>query len=237
MMCRLLGALADRIPTVGPEVVYPDSSASSTTASTASVRGYNPANGRERPGRAPATADSDSPMYEDADLVYYPDPVLRKVCEPVAVVDDSIRALAKRMFEVMYANRGVGLAAPQVGVSLRVFVVNTTKSPEGEQVLINPEVLETSGTQTGSEGCLSFPEISLKVTRPNFAKMKALDLQGRPREWEGTELLARAYLHELDHLNGMLLTDKMGALQRLSWRRTLKHLEEDYEEEKRRKSR
>ncbi len=166
-------------------------------------------------------------MYENAKLVYYPDPILRKPCAPVEQVDDTIRDLVKRMFEVMYEHRGVGLAAPQVGVSLRVYIVNTTGEKSGEQVLINPAVVETSGNQSDSEGCLSFPGVSIKVARPRTARISAQDLSGRRRELEGVGLAARAYLHELDHLNGVLIVDKMTSLQKLSWRRTLRQLEDD----------
>lgn len=169
-------------------------------------------------------------MYEDARLAYYPNPVLKKVCAPVAAVVPSLRDLVKRMFAVMYERKGVGLAAPQVGVLLRIYIVNTAGKPEGEQVLINPEVLEASGSQTGSEGCLSFPGVNIQVTRPNLVRMRAMDLDGKTRELEGTALTARAYLHELDHLNGVLISDKMSALQRMSWRRRLRQFEDDYNE-------
>jgi peptide deformylase len=167
-------------------------------------------------------------MYENHPLRFYPDPVLRRACEPVRAVDDSIRDLVRRMFAVMYQRRGVGLAAPQVGVGLRVYIVNTTGRPEDEQVLINPQVLEAAGSQTGSEGCLSFPGVNIQVTRPNLVRMRALDLDGVLREREGAALTARAYLHELDHLNGVLIVDKMTALQKMTWRKRLKQLEDDF---------
>lgn len=171
-------------------------------------------------------------MYEKAELTLYPNPVLRQNCAPVKTFDESVRQLAKRMFEVMYEHKGVGLAAPQIGVSLRVYVVNTTGEPAGEHVLINPEVLETSGSQTDGEGCLSFPGVNIKVVRPNFARMKAQDVEGNWREFEGRDLLARCYLHELDHLNGVLLIDKMSMLQKMNWRRALRQLEEDWKNRK-----
>src|SRR4051812_40067362 len=115
-------------------------------------------------------------MYENAELTFYPNPVLRKNCAPVTTFDQSLRQLAERMFAVMYESKGVGLAAPQIGVSLRVYVVNTTGEPGGEQVLVNPEVVETSGSQTDGEGCLSFPGVNIKVTRPNFARIRAQDI-------------------------------------------------------------
>lgn len=174
-------------------------------------------------------------MHEDKDLVYWNNPVLREVCKPVEAVDESVRALARRMFEVMYAHKGVGLAAPQVGVALRLFVVNCGEGTPGEHVLINPEILETSGSETDQEGCLSFPDIRVKVARPTFARVKAMDLSGEWKVFEGGDLLARCYLHENDHLNGVLLIDKMGPLQKLNWKKTLARLER--EEADRRKGR
>jgi peptide deformylase len=174
---------------------------------------------------------------ESPALTLFPDPLLRKVCEPLpaSAFDSRLRDFARKMFEIMYANKGVGLAAPQAGFAGRVFVVNTKgqEDPSGEQVLVNPEVVETAGSQTGSEGCLSLPGININVTRPSRVVMRAADLDGKVRELEGTELLARAYLHELDHLNGVLLVDKMGPLQRMTWKKKLRELEEEYEKKKR----
>jgi peptide deformylase len=169
-------------------------------------------------------------MYDDAKLKFYPDPVLKKVCTPVAKVDDSIRDLVTRMFAVMYSRKGVGLAAPQVGIPIRVYIVNTIGKPEGEMVLINPEVMEASGSQTGGEGCLSFPGVNFPITRPNVVRMRAAGLDGKVRELDGTALTARAFLHELDHLNGVLIVDKMSALQKMTWRKRLRQLEEDFKE-------
>ena len=124
--------------------------------------------------------------------------------------------LIEDMFETMYENNGVGLAAPQVGVRKRVVVIDVE---DGNQyVLINPEILETSGSQTGQEGCLSVPGMAGQVTRPNYVKVKAMDEDMNEVIYEGTELLARAFCHEIDHLDGKMYTDLVeGELHRTSY--------------------
>ena len=135
------------------------------------------------------------------------DEILRKHCKPVKEVTPRIRDLVEDMFETMYETNGVGLAAPQVGVLKQIVVIDVE---DGNQyVLINPEITETSGSQTGSEGCLSVPGKSGVVTRPNHVKVRAYDLDMNEFELEGEELLARAICHECDHLNGDLFVDKV----------------------------
>lgn len=136
------------------------------------------------------------------------DPVLEKACKPVKEVNLRTRLLIGDMLDTMYDAGGVGLAAPQVGILKRIVVVDV--SPEANQpiVLINPVVLETSGEQTGFEGCLSVPGKSGKVTRPNYAKVKAYNENMEEIVVEGEELLARALLHEVDHLDGHLYVEK-----------------------------
>lgn len=134
------------------------------------------------------------------------DEVLNKPCKPVKEVTDRIKTLIEDMIETMYDADGVGLAAPQVGVLKRVVVIDVG---EGPFVMINPRVLETSGEQTGSEGCLSVPGKCGMVTRPNYAKVLAYNENMEPVEIEGTELKARAMLHEIDHLDGKLYVDKV----------------------------
>lgn len=134
------------------------------------------------------------------------DEVLNKPCKPVKEVTDRIKTLIEDMIETMYDADGVGLAAPQVGVLKRVVVIDVG---EGPFVMINPRVLETSGEQTGSEGCLSVPGKCGIVTRPNYAKVLAFNENMEPVEIEGTELKARAMLHEIDHLDGKLYVDKV----------------------------
>ena len=133
------------------------------------------------------------------------DPTLRTVCRPVPRVTPRIVTLLDDMIETMRAANGVGLAAPQVGVLLRAVVIET--EPGVVHELINPEIIETSGEQEGSEGCLSLPGQSGHVKRPNYVKVKALNRNGEEYVLEGTELLARAICHETDHLDGHLYID------------------------------
>ena len=133
------------------------------------------------------------------------DSTLRKVCRPVDKVTPRINTLLDDMIETMRDANGVGLAAPQVGVLLRAVVIET--EPGVVHELINPEIIETSGEQEGSEGCLSLPGRSGHVKRPNYVKVKALNRNGEEYVLEGTELLARAICHETDHLDGHLYVD------------------------------
>ena len=135
------------------------------------------------------------------------DPILEKVCKEVKEVTPRIKELIEDMLETMYDANGVGLAAPQVGVLKRIVVIDVTG--EDPIVLINPRILETSGEQTGGEGCLSLPGKSGTVTRPNYVKVKAYDRDMKPFEIEGTELLARAFCHEIDHLDGHMYVEKV----------------------------
>lgn len=135
------------------------------------------------------------------------DPILEKVCKEVKEVTPRIKELIEDMLETMYDANGVGLAAPQVGVLKRIVVIDVTG--EDPIALINPRILETSGEQTGGEGCLSLPGKSGTVTRPNYVKVKAYDRDMKPFEIEGTELLARAFCHEIDHLDGHMYVEKV----------------------------
>ncbi len=132
------------------------------------------------------------------------DDVLRKECKEVKVMNERTKNLIDDMLETMYEADGVGLAAPQVGVLKRIVVIDIG---DGPIILINPKVVETSGSQTGTEGCLSLPGKAGTVTRPNYAKVVALDEDMNEIEVEGTELLARALCHECDHLDGKLYID------------------------------
>lgn len=135
------------------------------------------------------------------------DPILNKICKEVKEVNERTLELIDDMFETMYATNGVGLAAPQVGILKRIVVIDTTG--EDPVVMINPRILETSGEQTGYEGCLSVPGKSGTVTRPNYVKAVAYDENMEEFVIEGTELMARAICHELDHLDGHLYTEKV----------------------------
>lgn len=136
------------------------------------------------------------------------DPCLNKVCREVNIITDKIRILVEDMLDTMYEADGVGLAAPQVGVLKRIVVIDITEEGDDPIVLINPVILETRGSQTGDEGCLSVPERSGKVTRPQYVKIKAYNLDMEEFEMEGEDLLARAFCHEIDHLDGHLYTEK-----------------------------
>ena len=139
----------------------------------------------------------------------YGDDVLARPCKEVKEITPRVRELVEDMLDTMYDANGVGLAAPQVGVLKRIVVIDV--SPEADQplVMINPRILETDGEQTGYEGCLSLPGKSGVVTRPNYVKAKAMDLDGNEFEIEGEELLARAICHELDHLDGHMYVEKV----------------------------
>ncbi|MBO5282251.1 MAG: peptide deformylase [Lachnospiraceae bacterium] len=135
------------------------------------------------------------------------DEILNKKCKEVTEMTDRTRYLIEDMLDTMYEAGGVGLAAPQVGILKRIVVIDVTG--EDPYVLINPRIVESGGEQTGSEGCLSIPGKAGIVTRPNYVKVAAQDAEMNPFELEGTELLARAICHELDHLDGHLYVEKV----------------------------
>ena len=143
------------------------------------------------------------------------DSVLTKKSRPIKEMTPRIRDLIVDMLDTMYDAMGVGLAAPQVGILKRVVVIDVG---EGPIVLVNPEIIESSGEQTGDEGCLSVPGMAGQVTRPNYVKVKALDINMKEVEYEGTELLARAFCHEIDHLDGHMYTELVeGELHRVTY--------------------
>jgi peptide deformylase len=167
------------------------------------------------------------------ELVLYPDPILRRVAKPLTRVDDEVRARVAEMFEIMYANRGVGLAAPQVGWSERLFVVNVTGEPDPrfERVYINPEVTVPPGgveELTDDEGCLSIPGVHGRVARHQRVVVRALDLAAQRFEEEVCDLDARVVQHELDHLDGILFITRLGTTDRMQSAKTLKELEKEY---------
>lgn len=159
-------------------------------------------------------------------IVKYGDPVLETPAEPVREFTPELKKLVGDMFESMYAHRGVGLAAPQVGISKRLAVVDVSAGEDPEQrfVMINPEIIERSGSQRGEEGCLSIPGFREDVTRPNKIRVRAQDEDGNWFEKDGEELLARAVLHENDHLDGVLFLSHLSALKRELIRRKIKKL-------------
>ncbi len=167
-------------------------------------------------------------MYEDLKIIFYPDPRLRKVAEPVKDFDENLVALTNRMFELMREEQGVGLAAPQVGVNLRLFVMNADGKPESDRVVANPQLLDADGNEVGEEGCLSLPKIRANVERAVKLTLKAQDVTGKPFEETAEGFVARVWQHENDHLNGVMLIDRMGFTARMSVKKKLKDLEADY---------
>lgn len=150
------------------------------------------------------------------EILHYPDPRLKESALPVTEVNDEIRALVEDMAETMYAAGGVGLAANQIGVLKRIFVIDIAgeDEPSDLKVFINPEILESSGTQTFTEGCLSFPGASEDIKRAESVRLRALDANGNPFELSAEGFLAVAIQHENDHINGVLMIDKVGPIAR-----------------------
>ena len=159
-------------------------------------------------------------------IVKLGDPVLEKSSEPVKVFDADLRKLLDDMFESMYEAHGVGLAAPQIGISKRLAVIDITfkDDPNAKLVLVNPEIIHAEGKFTQNEGCLSIPEFREPVTRPKKVTVRAQDVNGKWFEKTGEELLARAFLHETDHLNGKLYISHISALKRDLMKRKIRKL-------------
>ena len=150
------------------------------------------------------------------EIVKYPDPVLATPAAPVTAFDAALKKLVSDMFTSMYAAQGIGLAAPQIGISKRLTVIDISfnKNPDEKLVLINPEVVEQHGRQFEEEGCLSLPDIREKVQRAAQVQVRAQNERGEWFEVDGEELLARALQHEIDHLNGILFIDRISRLKR-----------------------
>jgi peptide deformylase len=155
------------------------------------------------------------------EILRFPDPRLRTQAKPVAVVNDEIRQLADDLLETMYAAPGIGLAATQVDVHLRVIAVDVTEERDQPLIFINPEILERGGEETMEEGCLSVPGSYEKVTRPEWVRVRALDTQGELFEMDAEGLLAVCIQHEMDHLDGKLFVDYLSALKRQRIRKRL----------------
>jgi peptide deformylase len=173
-------------------------------------------------------------MYEDLKIIHYPDPRLKKVSKPLETIDESVKMLAARMLELMREHKGVGLAAPQVGRNIRLFVMNHTGEPADDRVYINPQLIEAEGSEEGEEGCLSLPGINAQIVRDKTLRIVATDLGGQPIDQKATGYQARVWQHEFDHLNGTLITDRMGAVAKMAARKKLKEMEENYAEEHKR---
>ena len=159
-------------------------------------------------------------------IVKFGNPVLEKPSAKVAVFDGELKILVEDMFESMYAARGVGLAAPQIGVPLRIAVVDVTfkEDPDAQIVLVNPEIIHKEGRHSQSEGCLSIPDFRENVSRAKIVTIRAQDLNGQFFEKTGEDLLARAFQHETDHLNGKLYISHISALKRDLIKRKIRKL-------------
>jgi peptide deformylase len=164
-------------------------------------------------------------------IVKYPEPILSQPGEPVTEFNAELRKLVADMFETTYANQGVGLAAPQVGASKRVTVIDVSmgKVPKDRLVLVNPEIIFSEGKLYEEEGCLSFPDIREKVVRAAKVRIRAQDEKGKWFEMDGDDLLARAFQHEIDHLDGVLFLFRMSALKRSLNLRKIRKMQADGE--------
>ena len=158
-------------------------------------------------------------------IAHYPEPLLREVARPIDTIDDTVRAVAARMLELMHEADGAGLAAPQVGLPWRLFVTRTNDEYP-DRVYVNPSLAGLGGDMTvRPEGCLSLPGIELDIRRPSTATVTAKDLESRNFTLADDDLLARVWQHEHDHLNGILIIDKMTPIDRIANRKLLKELE------------
>mgnify|MGYP002639818594 CR=1 FL=1 len=168
------------------------------------------------------------------DIVIYPDPRLRKKNAPVTAFDERLATDVREMFDTMYATSGVGLAAPQVGLNIRLLVYNPSgkaEHPEEEVVLCNPKmVFKSKDTESGEEGCLSFPDVNGQVVRPLVVKIEAQNLQGETFELELEDWDARIFQHELDHLDGILFIDRMTPVSKSQAKPALEDLIYDYKQ-------
>jgi peptide deformylase len=180
---------------------------------------------------APASVDVAAPARKLYPIVKYGDPILEKPTAPVKNFDAELEALTEDMFASMYAASGVGLAAPQIGKSMRLTVVDVTggKNPEAKIVLANPEIIHAEGEVREEEGCLSIPGFRGYVMRPQFVTIRAQNAKGESFEIRGENLLARAFCHEIDHLNGILFLQHLSMLKRDLIKRKIKKLKKQGE--------
>ena len=165
------------------------------------------------------------------ELVYYPDPRLREPSRKVSTPDAELLAAVPQMFEIMYKARGIGLAGPQAGLGRRIVVANLTGDPQKddqEQVFINPEIVDQAGELREEEGCLSLPGIAAQIQRAEKVLVRYRDLKGKTVEREAEMLESRLFQHEIDHLDGILIVDKMTPADRKQWALLIKELEEDF---------
>ncbi len=169
-------------------------------------------------------------------VLTFPDPRLKRVAQPIAEITDDVRALARDMLDVMYDEPGIGLAAPQIGESVRLIVLDTDWTEDGAErspiVLLNPEIVEREGSIVWTEGCLSVPDFTADVERAHRVVVRGLDLAGQPAVHEAEELRAVCFQHEIDHLDGILFIDRLSRLKRsLYVQKRKKQLRRDGENE------
>jgi len=178
-----------------------------------------------------ATPEVSAPPRKIYPIVKYGDPVLEKPSKTITTFDAELEELAEDMFATMYAAQGIGLAAPQVGKSIRLTVIDVTsgKNPEAKIVLVNPEIIHGEGEKREEEGCLSIPGFRGYVVRPHFVTIRAQNLRGEPFDIRGEDLLARAFCHEIDHLNGILFLQHLSMLKRDLIKRKIKKLKKQGE--------
>jgi peptide deformylase len=200
----------------------PDKSTTSeeTTAAATNTAASNPS--------APEVSAPPRKIYP---ILKYGDPILEKPTKPISDFDAELAELSEDMFATMYAAQGVGLAAPQIGRSIRMTVIDVTsgKNPEAKIVLINPQIIHGEGEKREEEGCLSIPGFRGYVVRPQFVTVRAQDLKGEFFEIRGEDLLARAFCHEIDHLDGILFLQHLGMLKRDLIKRKIKKLKKQGE--------
>ncbi len=166
------------------------------------------------------------------DVKVYPDPVLKIKAKPIEEIDAEICRIAEEMLDTMYDYCGIGLAAPQVGLSIRLMVLDVAGERTGERVFINPRIVEEDGETLEEEGCLSFPDVMGKIVRSKNIKVIAYNLKGEELEMEADGLLGRAWQHEIDHLNGRLFIDRMAPASTIAIQQKLKELELTYQNNK-----
>ena len=179
-------------------------------------------------GEADQYAAIDAAGIPSLRILKYPSPALRETGRPVDPADESLGALVEKMFELMFSASGVGLSATQVGVSACMFVCSPSCQADDRLVCLNPEIVSVAGSQTEEEGCLSLPGITCNIKRAETVVLAAVDMAGQRFEITGQGLTARLFQHELDHLNGKLLVDRMGSVAKLANRRALQDLEHQF---------
>lgn len=185
----------------------------------------------------PAPSAVSPQRVADLAVVSFPDPVLRKACQPVDWFGERLDALVQRMWQLMHAHKGVGLAAPQVGLPWRVFVWNPTGRPEDDAVCVNPRLDDLRDSQESEEGCLSIEGVTVNVRRALSAVVRAQRPDGGEFELRGEGLMARIWQHEIDHLDGRLILDYMSVAEELANRKAIRELESKYKSRTRRKRR